>query len=42
MVAIYSNYRVIRLIRSVTYSGYFLYIKPTKTKGNEKIFEIGV
>ena len=37
----YSTYRVTRLIRSSTYSGYFLYIKHTKNKGYEKIFEIG-
>ena len=37
-----SNYQVIRLTRSSTYLGYFMYIKHTKTKGIEKIFEIGV
>ena len=40
-LAIYSTYRVIRLIRSSTYQEFFLYIKHTKTKGNEIMFEIG-
>ena len=34
-LTIYSTYRVIRLIQSSTYPGYFLYIKHTKTKGND-------
>ena len=40
-LAICSTCRVIRLIRNSTYPGYFLYIKLTKTKGNENIYEIG-